>query len=74
MCLIRKVIDRFNRAFAVSLIFGLLVPGRLLYAGPPDALPRVIPSQYIVVFKDNVDTDAAANELAGRFNMSVMFS
>jgi len=73
MCLIRKVTELLVHAVFIIVVLGLLVTSRLLHAGQPDDLPRVIPSQYIVVFKDTVDTDTAANELAGRFNMSVLF-
>jgi len=73
MCLIRKVIELLIHAVFIIVVLGLLMTSRLLHAGQPDDLPRVIPSQYIVVFKDTVDTDTAANELAGRFNMSVLF-
>ena len=41
---------------------------------PPPAESRlVVPSSYIVVFHDDVDTDATVNELKGRFNLSVGF-
>ena len=56
-----------------SVIFVLLLFSHWLYAAPPAESPRVIPSSYIVVFHDDVDTDVAANELKGRFNLSVSF-
>jgi subtilisin family serine protease len=56
-----------------SVIFVLLLFSHWLYAAPPAELPRVIPSSYIVVFHDDVDTDVAANELKGRFNLNVGF-
>ncbi len=40
---------------------------------PPVESRRVVPSSYIVVFHDDVDTDATVNELKGRFNLSVGF-
>jgi subtilisin len=55
-----------------SAIFMLLF-SHWLHAVPPAESPRVIPSSYIVVFHDDVDTDVAANELKGRFNLSVSF-
>ena len=51
----------------------LLLFSHWLYAAPPAVSPRVIPSSYIIVFHDDVDTDVAANELTGRFNLSVSF-
>jgi len=59
--------------FSVSVIFILLLSGHYLYAAPPAKMPHVIPSSYIVVFNDDVDTDATANELQARFNLSVVF-
>jgi len=59
-------------ALPFSAIFMLLFSHWLL-AAPPAESPRVIPSSYIVVFHDDVDTDVAANELKGRFNLSVSF-
>jgi subtilisin family serine protease len=56
-----------------SVIFVLLLFSHWLYAASPAELPRVIPSSYVVVFHDNVDTDVAADELKGRFNISVSF-
>ena len=61
----------FVRSF--SVLFVLLSFSHWLHAAPPAGLPRVIPSSYIVVFHDEVDTDVAANELKGRFNLSVGF-
>jgi subtilisin len=55
-----------------SVIFVLFF-SHWLYAAPPAELPRVIPSSYIVVFHDDVDTDVTASELKGRFNLSVSF-
>ena len=57
-----------------SAILFLMLFSRRLQAAPPADLPRVIPSSYIVVFKDDVDTDVAADDLKGRFsNMTVGF-
>jgi subtilisin family serine protease len=56
-----------------SVIFLLLSFSHWLYAAPPAESPRVIPSSYIVVFHDDVDTDVAADELKGRFNLTVGF-
>ena len=72
-CRYRNQIASLRAAVLAVLSVVLLVPAQSAAAGPPENLPRVIPSQYIVVFKDNVNTDAAANEFAGRFNMSVLF-
>ena len=55
-----------------SIIFVLFF-SHWLHAAPPAELPRVIPSSYIVVFHDDVDTDVTASELKGRFNLSVRF-
>jgi subtilisin len=58
----------------VSIVFCILLLAEYSYATPPENLPKVIPSSYIVVFHDNVDTDKTASELARRFtNMSVSF-
>ena len=73
MCLNRKVIVRFVCAVNAVIAIGLLVSARMTLAAPPEDLPRVIPSQYIVVFKEAVDIDTAVNALARRFNMSVNF-
>lgn len=40
----------------------------LLYAAPSEKVAKIIPSQYIVVFKANVDTDKAADEFLKRFS------
>ena len=56
-----------------SVIFVLLLFSHWLHAAPPAESPRIIPSSYIVVFHDDVDTDLAANELTGRFNLAVSF-
>jgi len=71
----RKPITRTpaGSVVSVSAIFVLLLFSQWLYAAPPAESPRVIPSSYIVVFHDDVDTDVAANELKGRFNLSVGF-
>lgn len=58
---------------AVSLILILVLFSQSLYAAPPADLPRTIPSRYIVVFHDDVDTDTAANALKARFNIAVGF-
>jgi subtilisin len=48
-------------------MFSMLMPATLLYAEPANKNQR-IPSQYIVVFKDNVDTDKTANKFLRRFS------
>lgn len=42
-------------------------------ATPPTDLPRVIPSNYIVVFHNNVDAAPTANEMANRFGLGLKF-
>ena len=68
----RKPIKKIKRltgsVFPVSATLILLLFSHWLHAAPPAGSPRVIPEHYIVVFKDNVDTDAVANSLKGRFN------
>lgn len=39
-----------------------------LYAAPPEKAARIIPSHYIVVFKENVDTDKTAAKFLNRFS------
>ena len=73
MSLTTKVARQLLHAATAGLLASLLLTARLLYAGAPENLPRVIPLQYIVVFKHSIDTDAAADELSGRFNLSVRF-
>jgi subtilisin len=63
----------FVMSFSVILMLLLLLFSHCLRAAPPAKLPRVVPSSYIVVFHDDVETDQAANELTGRFNLSVGF-
>ena len=54
-------------------VYPLLLAGNS-YATPPENLPNVIPSYYIVVFHDEVDADKTASELGRRYtNMSVNF-
>ena len=76
--LVRKTITRITglagSVLSVSAIFLLLLFSHWLYAAPPAGLPRVIPSSYIVVFNDDVDTDVAADDFRGRFkSISVGF-
>jgi subtilisin family serine protease len=72
-----KPVPRIKRlarfVYAVSATFSLLLSSHSLYAAPPAESPRVIPEHYIVVFKDDVDTDVAADDLKGRHTMTVGF-
>lgn len=69
-----KITDLIVALPAFSIVLILLLFSQQLSAAPPADLPRVIPSHYIVVFKDDVDTDVTVNELKGRFNrMTVGF-
>jgi subtilisin family serine protease len=52
----------------LAVLFCLFASATLLHAAPAKKNPRVIPSQYIVVFKDNVDTDITANKFLRRFS------
>ncbi len=70
---ITKIAEPTGFLLSFSVIFGLLVFSHWLHAAPPAESTRVIPSSYIVVFHDDVDTDATVNELKGRFNLSVGF-
>ena len=57
-----------------SILSILLLFSHWLHAAPPAESPRVIPEHYIVVFKDDVNTDVAANDFKGRFKgMTVGF-
>jgi subtilisin family serine protease len=67
---IKKLVPSWLLFVAIVL---LLISSRWLPAAPPADPAQEIPSGYIVVFKPDVDTDLAANELAGRFNMAVSF-
>ena len=51
-----------------AVLFCLFASATLLSAAPTKKNPRVIPSQYIVVFKDNVDTDKTADNFLRRFS------
>jgi len=62
---------RFTFGILLVLVFGLPCP--CLQAALPAGLPENIPARYIVVFHAGVDTDTAADELAGRFNLAVHF-
>lgn len=57
----------------ISIILAVLVSSLELYAASPASSQHLIPSRYIVVFFDYVDTDKAANELKRRFNISDVF-
>ena len=46
----------------LAVMFSLLASATLLYATPVKKNQRAIPSQYIIVFKDNVDTDKTAGK------------
>lgn len=70
---ITNITGRAGSALFVSFIFMLLFFSHGLYAAPPAESPRVIPSSYIVVFNEGVDVDMAANEIKGRFSLSVGF-
>lgn len=62
-----------DTVLCVSAVFALLLSSQWLHAEPPERSLRIIPSSYIVVFNDDVNTDMAANELKGRFDLSVGF-
>jgi subtilisin family serine protease len=70
---VTKIRSPAGSVLSVSVIFVLLLFSHWLYAAPPAELPHVIPSSYIVVFNEDVDVDMVANELKGRFNLSVGF-
>ena len=57
----------------VIAVFVLLLFSQLLHAELPERSTHPIPSSYIIVFNDDVDTDAAASDLQGRFNLTVGF-
>jgi len=71
--LITNISGRAGSVLSISIIPIVLLFSHWLYAAPPADSPRVIPSNYIVVFNHDVDTDVAANELKARFNLSVGF-
>ncbi len=56
------------RIILVTVVLSLLVPVTLLYAAPPEKVAHIIPSQYIVVFKDNINTDKLADKFLSRFS------
>jgi len=72
----RKPISKIKRltgsVFPASATLILLLFSHWLHAAPPAESPRVIPEHYIVVFKDGVDTDVAANHFKGRFKSMTM--
>ena len=53
-------------SFIVAL--SLLMSVTLLYAASPKKGAPVIPSRYIVVFKENIDTDKTADNFLRRFS------
>lgn len=46
----------------------LLVYAFPSYSAPPPKAARVVPDQYIIVFKDNIDTDTMANTFTRRYS------
>jgi len=72
----RKPISKIKRltgsVFPVSATLILLLFSHWLHAAPPAGSPRVIPDHYIVVFKDDVDTNVATNDFKGRFKSMTM--
>jgi subtilisin family serine protease len=69
---ITKITNLADSVRSVSLVFFLLLFSHWLHAAPPAGSPRVIPDHYIVVFKDNVDTDVTAEDFKGRFKGMTM--
>lgn len=57
-----------RRTILITVALSLLMSTTLLYAAPPEKAARIIPSHYIVVFKENVDTDKAAGKFLNRFS------
>jgi hypothetical protein len=57
-----------HRITITSLVFSLLLASALLQAAPPEKASRLIPSHYIIVFKENIDTDKATHQLLRRFS------
>lgn len=60
-------------ASSFGIIVFLLCFSQWVDAALPSETSRVIPSQYIVVFKNTVETDAAADEFKARFSLSIRF-
>lgn len=52
----------------VAIVMSLFIPVAQLYAAPVKKANKVIPSQYIIVFKKNVVTDKAAEKFLNRFS------
>jgi subtilisin len=69
---ITRITNLADSALSVSLILALLLFSHWLQAAPPAGSPRVIPEHYIVVFKDDVDTDVTADDFKGRFKGMTM--
>jgi len=69
---ITKITKLADAVPSISLILVLLTFSHWLQAAPPAGSPRIIPEHYIVVFKDDVDTDVAANDFKGRFKGMTM--
>ncbi|MCK5395908.1 MAG: S8 family serine peptidase [Gammaproteobacteria bacterium] len=57
-----------RRTILIAIAVNLLTMVSSLCAAPSDKAGRIIPSHYIVVFKDNIDTDVTANKFLKRFN------
>lgn len=56
-----------RRTILITVVLSLLMSTTLLYAAPPVKADRIIPSHYIVVFKEGSDTDKVTNKFLNRF-------
>ena len=56
-----------RRTILITVVLSLLMSTTLLYAAPPAKADRIIPSHYIVVFKEGSDTDKVTNKFLNRF-------
>lgn len=70
---IKITMQRYALGWFIAMV--TLLPGtsQCLLAAPTGDTTRDIPTGYIVVFRPDVDTDLAANELMARFDVEVGF-
>lgn len=56
-----------RRTILITVVLSLLMSTTLLYAASPVKADRIIPSHYIVVFKEGSDTDKVTGKFLNRF-------
>lgn len=57
-----------SRTLLFCVLFSLFITTKTLFAAPSSKTSRLIPSQYIIVLKDNIDVDDISNKFLRRFS------